>query len=567
MAFLSLGPMLPTVEISVDFANDPTSASRDWTDITPYVREFATRRGRPDALSRINTGTLALLLQNQDGRFDPTYAGSLVNLCTNPSLETDTATWARYAGAETFTRDNTTAQYGTYSAKVVTTAGSGNEGLQVSVSVVSGLAYTVSAWMRGTGTVVINWLASNSAPIVLTTTWTRYSFTQTAASSGSSNAAFITNSAQAVTFWVDGVQVEEALAATAYVDGSQDNCRWTGTAHASTSYRGGPYYPNVLPMRRIRVLAQWAGVTYNVFHGYIEDWPLSFPDLNRNALVHVRAVDALAILPTFDLGGQSYASQLSSVRGSAVLTTIGFGTADMSISTGQSTLIASGTITAGSDALAHLLDVQASENGLLFADTGGTLVYQDRHFRAKNRTSSSGTIGTGGGLIGYRDIRTSYGISDLWNAITVTANGGTAETAVDASSTASYYRRALTWPVGGSYLVASQAEALNAAQHVRALYSQPALRVPEVAVVGAGGTANWATILAFEISSRATIAHVTPAGGTITGDKYVEGIGHSVTFERDWETTLPLSDAPSQAVWILGDANLSKIGETTVLGY
>ena len=404
MAFLSLGPMLPTVEISVDFANDPTSSTRTWVDVTPYVREFSTKRGRPDALSRITAGTLALTLQNQDGRFDPT----------------------------------------------------------------------------------------NTA---------------------------------------------------------------------------GPYYPNVLPMRRIRVLAQWNSVTYNVFHGYVEDWPLSFPNDGKNALVHVRAVDALAILPLFDLGGQSYASEVSSVRGSAVFTTCGFGTADMSISAGQSTLVASGTITVGNDALAHLLDVQASENGLVFADTGGTLVFQDRHFRPKNRSTSSGTIGTGSGLIGYRDIRTSYGVSDLWNAVTVTASGGTAETAVDASSTASYYKRSLTWPVGGSYLVASQAEALSAAQHVRGLYAQPALRVPEVAVVGAGGTANWATILAFEISSRATLAHVTPAGGTITGEKYVEGIGHRVTFERDWETAVQLSDAPAQAVWILGDANFSKLGETTVLGY
>jgi hypothetical protein len=40
-----------------------------------------------------------------------------------------------------------------------------------------------------------------------------------------------------------------------YTDGDQDNCRWAGAAHASRSYRGGPYYPNVLPMRRVRVTA------------------------------------------------------------------------------------------------------------------------------------------------------------------------------------------------------------------------------------------------------------------------------------------------------------------------
>ena len=396
--------MLPSIEVSVDFANDPTSSTRTWVDITPYAREFATRRGRPDALSRIDTGTLTLTLDNRDGRFDPT----------------------------------------------------------------------------------------------------------------------------------------------------------------NTS---GAYYPNVLPMRRIRVLAQWLSVTYNVFHGYIDDWPLSFPDLGKNALVNVTAVDALAILPLLDIGGQSYAAQLSSARGSACLNTCRFLAAEMNIATGQSTLVASGTIAADTSALSHLLDAEASENGLLFADAGGTVVFQDRHLRPKNKSASSGTIGTGGGMIGYRDLRTSYGVSDLWNEISVTANGGTAEVATDAGSTASYYKRSLAWPTGGNYLVASQSEALNAAQHVRGLYAAPALRVHEVAVVGAGGTANWATILGFEISSRATISHVTPAGGTITGDKYVEGIGHHVTLERDWETAFQLSDAPSQAVWIAGDAANSLAGVTTVAGY
>lgn len=404
MAFLSLGPSLPSVEVSVDFANNPTSSSRTWVDITSYVREFTIRRGRSNALSRPGTGTLGVILVNRDDRFTPT---------------------------------NTV----------------------------------------------------------------------------------------------------------------------------------GPYYPNVLPMRRIRVLAQWVGVTYNLYHGYIEDWPLGFPDLGKNATVNVQAVDALAILPLFDLGGQSYASQLSSVRGSAVLTTCGFGTADMNISTGQSTLVASGTIAADTPAQSHLLNVEASENGLLFVDTGGTVVFQDRHFRPKYRSTTSGTIGTGGGAIGYREISTSYGVAEIFNSVSVTASGGTVEKVVDTAATASYYTRSMSWPTGGSYLVSSQAEALNAAQYVLNLYSQPALRVPEVAVVGAGGTANWATILGFEISSRATLSHVTPAGGTISGDKYVEGIGHTVALDRDWDTTLRLSDAPTQAVWILGNAALSLLGQTTTLGY
>lgn len=404
MAFLSLGPNQPSVEISVDFANDPTSSTRTWIDVTPYVRDFQITRGRPDALSRPGVGALNLTLQNDDGRFDPT----------------------------------------------------------------------------------------NTA---------------------------------------------------------------------------GPYSPNVLPMRRIRVLAQWNSITYNLFHGHVDDWPLEFPELGKNSVVRVHAVDALAVVNLTDLGGKSYAAQVSDVRGSAVLVDCGFGTAEMNLQTGQSTMAASGTLTTGTSALSHLLDVQASENGLLFVDAGGTWQFHDRHYRLTDKSAASGTIGTQAGQIGYRNIRTQYGAEQIANIVKVTASGGTAETATDASSTASYYQRVLTWPVGGNYLVTSQAEALNAAEHVQGLYSQPALRIPEVVAAPAGATANWPTVLAAEISDRLAIRHVRPDGGTITGDKYVEGIAHAATFERDWSVTISLSDAVAQSFWILGDAALGLLGETTVLGY
>jgi hypothetical protein len=41
------------------------------------------------------------------------------------------------------------------------------------------------------------------------------------------------------------------------------------------TFVSGPHYGQLEPMRRIRVQAQWNGVIYNLFHGYIEGWPQS----------------------------------------------------------------------------------------------------------------------------------------------------------------------------------------------------------------------------------------------------------------------------------------------------
>ena len=35
-------------------------------------------------------------------------------------------------------------------------------------------------------------------------------------------------------------------------------------------YAAGPYYPNVMPLRRIRIRAVWTSVTYTLWSGYVQ---------------------------------------------------------------------------------------------------------------------------------------------------------------------------------------------------------------------------------------------------------------------------------------------------------
>ena len=60
-----------TVEMAFGGApHTPTGWS--WTDITPYVLSVSTSRGRESRLEQVAPGTLALTVDNTDGRFDPT---------------------------------------------------------------------------------------------------------------------------------------------------------------------------------------------------------------------------------------------------------------------------------------------------------------------------------------------------------------------------------------------------------------------------------------------------------------------------------------------------------------
>jgi hypothetical protein len=75
-SYLPLGPGLPEFAVEIAFASLPTDATQTWTNVSPFVRALSIRRGRQDELARVETGTLNLLLDNRDARFNPENTSS-----------------------------------------------------------------------------------------------------------------------------------------------------------------------------------------------------------------------------------------------------------------------------------------------------------------------------------------------------------------------------------------------------------------------------------------------------------------------------------------------------------
>lgn len=62
---------LPTLKVEVAWENDPFTATPTWTDVTAYTRQVSINRGKASLFDRMSAGTCSVVLNNNDGRFDP----------------------------------------------------------------------------------------------------------------------------------------------------------------------------------------------------------------------------------------------------------------------------------------------------------------------------------------------------------------------------------------------------------------------------------------------------------------------------------------------------------------
>jgi len=183
---------------------------------------------------------------------NPKVGACIMNLITNPSFEVDTAKWNTGPNASL---QRWTGQLNSGSNALLVThnngAAAGNAYLGTRLDGLTlGTRYTVSSWMRatGTGTPSMNYMAQNigiggslpagaSVMVInnLTATYQKYSFTFVADVSTVYIVYDFYNAGTNESYTIDGVMVYPTAAATAYADGGSANWGWTGTPHQSIS--------------------------------------------------------------------------------------------------------------------------------------------------------------------------------------------------------------------------------------------------------------------------------------------------------------------------------------------
>jgi len=577
----------PTPILEVAFTTAPLASSPTWTDVTAFLTDVQIRRGRQRELDTFDAGTASFTLDNQDRRFDSTYAGTLSNLVPNPSAEVNADGFTVNSNA-TLARNTTEYLYGSASFEATATGGTcsvewrANSG-GTRIAVTESVEYTFSVYCKlasaygWTPRLQITWVnsslgtisTSNGSATSVGAAWTRMSITATAPS-GAAFARIVwrqdtTPTAGQIAYF-DGVQLEAASAASTYTDGSLDNCRWSGTAHASSSYRGGPYYGYLLPMRRVRYGITVGATTYYLYTGFLTAlapmWETAF-----TSFVRLDATDGFDIAANAVLAAGTRGSELSGARVGWALDQIGWPAATRDIDTGQ-TILPALTVTAGSEpaALSHLLDVADSERGAFFVKGNGDAAWFDRHRTLKSPyTTAEAVFGdTADSDVPYEALAPSYDRDLIRNEVKVTRAGGSTQTATDSTSQTAYGRRTFAL----SPLLTSDTEALSMAQYLLGAYKDPALRFDALTFQPLEDNDLWDLVGGLDMWDRVTVKRTPPGGGpAIQLDCLIEGIEHrGVPTGAGWDTTLRLSPANTTNYLVLDDA-VNGVLDTNRIAY
>lgn len=332
----------------------------------------------------------------------------------------------------------------------------------------------------------------------------------------------------------------------------------------------GPYYGKLLPLRKIRIWADYddgGGMQrYYIFSGYITSYDNSFRlGIDEVSSVTLQCVDAFRLFQNVNITtvAGSSAGQTTGERIDDLLDLANYPTSQRLIDVGDTTVQADpGT---NRTLLAALQTLEQTELGGFFIDPEGNAVFLSRSDVSLKADQTALAFSDTGSDIAYQSIDFAYDDTQIFNDITITRLGGTAQNVQSTSSIETYFIHSGS---RSDLLMQTDSQALDQARMLLNARDEALLRIDSIGLNLMDESATTRIVAGLE-SDLFTLINVTKtaqASSTFTLELFVQGVQHDIT-PNTWTTRL-LTAEPIIQAFILNSTTQGVLdGTLGVLSY
>ena len=324
-----------------------------------------------------------------------------------------------------------------------------------------------------------------------------------------------------------------------------------------------PYYPNVLPMRKIQLSATYNGNTYFLGSFYIQAWKYTSPKDGEIGYVSLDCVDGFQLLNLTSVGTiADSGEQLSGTRINKILDAASFPASMRNIDAGDS-LMQADLGTANRSALSACQLIEQSELGAFYFDQFGFARFISRNNSVKAQGAASTLFADDGTGITYDQVTYDFSDTGLINSAVITRNGGTAQSDSDTTSIDHYFHHNRTRT---GLMMTTDAEALSMASSIVASRADTAIRVESV-TINTGDPSDPARVVAgleLDYFDPITVQQTQAGGSSISNTLVIQGVSYDISPNK-WTTTFIVAD-PYATGFVLNSATMGVLG-TSYLGY
>jgi hypothetical protein len=315
------------------------------------------------------------------------------------------------------------------------------------------------------------------------------------------------------------IQSDQYIAGTAIVRVLDPDGAWNPQNTSS------PYYPYLVPLRKIRISATTSTTSKFLFSGYTTEYRYEYDQAEQMGYITIYASDAFRLfnLAQITTVADSGAGQKTGTRIGKILDQVGFPANMRTLATGQSSCIADPATLRTS--LEAQKNAEFSEQGALFINGSGTAVFKDRNTVVSSIAGTPIEFNQSGG-IPYRALVFAFDDKLIINTTSMQRYGGTAQTYQNAASVIKYFPHQYS---AQDLIIDTDANALNIAATYCQTRAETVIRIDAMTVDLLDTAVPTNTMIGLDYFDNLKITNIQPDGSTIVKTLQCQGLAWEIS--------------------------------------